>query len=76
MARASLYRQTGVVLASGSSVVVTLDHAFPDVNYAVSVDPPYQTSFWITSKSGTGFTLNVGTTSAYNQTFGFIILHE
>ena len=70
------YRQTGTLLANASSLAVTLDHSFADANYVVSVDVPYQTSFWITSKTSTGFTLNVGTTNAYAQTINFWIFHE
>lgn len=76
MAGAILYRQTVTLTASASSVAVTLDHTLADANYSIGVAPPYQTSFWITSKAADGFTLNVGTTNGYDQTFEFLILHE
>lgn len=71
-----LYRQTVVLPATQSSVAVTLDHLFSDTAYIVKVEPPYQTSFWVTSKTTTGFTLNVGTTNLANQTFSLILFRE
>jgi hypothetical protein len=55
--------------ASASSVAVTFPVAFPASTTPVVVcTPPYSTSFWVTSITNTGFTFNVGTTNAYNQT--------
>jgi len=36
--------------------------------------PPYQTSFWITNITNTGFTFNVGTTNIYNQSIQCIAM--
>lgn len=76
MAGPIIYRQVATLLANSNSVGVTLDHSFPSANYAVSVEIPYQTSWWITNKTGSGFTLNVGTQNGYDQTINFIILYE
>jgi len=59
--------------ASSSSIAVSFDAAQPDTNYSISICPPYQTSFWYTSKTVNGFTINVGTTNAYAQTIDWSI---
>jgi hypothetical protein len=59
--------------ASASSVAVTFPVAF-DVAPVVVCTPPYQTSFWVTSITTTGFTLNVGTTNGYNTTWNGIAI--
>jgi len=67
------YRQTETLTADSSSVAVSLDEKLRDANYHIAVEIPYQTSFWITNKLKSGFTLNVGTTNGYDQTIGFLI---
>ena len=77
MAGSILYRQAGTVAEAASTLAVTLDHAFANANYTVGVELSYQTSFWITSKTSTGFTLNVGTAGpAYGAAVTFILFHE
>ncbi len=61
--------------ASASTDVVTFPTAFAGgVTPVVICTPPYQTSFWITSITNTGFTFNVGTTNAYAQTINCIVM--
>jgi len=61
--------------ATNSSVAVTFPTAFAGgVTPVVICTPPYQTSFWITNITNTGFTFNVGTTNAYNQTINCIAM--
>lgn len=62
------------LLANASSIAVAFDVAQADTNYSISVCPPYQTSFWITSKAVGGFTINVGTTNGYNQVIDWMIM--
>lgn len=77
MPGAILYRQTGTVVEGATTLAVTLDHTFADTNYTVGVELSYQTSFWITNKTSTGFTLNVGTAGpAYGAAVAFILFHE
>jgi hypothetical protein len=59
--------------ASASSVAVTFTTAFAAAPIIICT-PPYQTSFWLTSQSATGFTFNVGTTNAYAQTINCIAI--
>lgn len=68
---------TATLLANDSSVVVTFPDAFPpNQTYVVVCTPPYSTSFWVTSKSATGFTFNVGTTDVSNQTINYMAYME
>lgn len=61
--------------ASASSEAVTFPTSFAGgVTPVVVCTPGYQTSFWVTSISNTGFTFNVGTTNAYAQTIQCIAM--
>jgi hypothetical protein len=61
--------------ASASNVSVTFPVAFAvGITPVVVCTPPYQTSFWVTSISNTGFTFNVGTTNGYAQTINCIAM--
>ena len=60
---------TFTLLSTTTSVDVTFPDAYAGgVTPIVVCTPPYQTSFWVTSITNTGFTFNVGTTSGYAQT--------
>ncbi len=68
---------TATLLANNASVAVTFPTAFAGgVTPVVVATPPYQTSFWISGISNTGFTFNVGTTNGYNQTIMYIAMEE
>jgi hypothetical protein len=62
------------LLATNTTVAVTFPIAFAGgVTPVVVCTPSYQTSFWVTSISNTGFTFNVGTAdSTYNQSINCI----
>ncbi|MBI3320357.1 MAG: hypothetical protein HYZ89_07225 [Candidatus Omnitrophica bacterium] len=64
------FKNGQVTLPAGqSSVAVTFQRAFAGgVSHGVKVEVPYQTSWWITNKTTSGFTINVGTTNVYDQT--------
>ena len=49
------------VAAGATSLAVTLSSTLPSTNYAVYVTPQWNTSYWITGKTTTGFTINFGT---------------
>ena len=49
------------VAAGATSLAVTLSVTLPSTNYAVYVTPQWNTSYWITGKTTTGFTINFGT---------------
>jgi len=61
--------------AGSSNVAVAYPTAFAGgVIPVVICTPPYQTSFWITNITNTGFTFNVGTTNIYNQSIQCIAM--
>ena len=61
--------------ASSSTATVTYPVAFKAGTTPVVVcTPPYQTSFWITAITATGFTFNIGTTNGYAQTINCIAM--
>ena len=76
MPGAILYRQTATLLANQSSVTVTLDHSFPDSNYTITPELPYQTRWSISGKTSSQFVFDVETTNVGNQVISFIIYHE
>ena len=49
------------VAAGATSLAVSLSVILPSTNYAVYVTPQWNTSYWITGKTTTGFTINFGT---------------
>lgn len=60
--------------SSNSSVAVTFDSAMDDTNYVVAVEVDWQTSFWVTNKSTTGFTINIGSPDVtYSRDIGWSI---
>jgi len=59
-----------------SSVAVTFPKAFNDTPVCVVCTPGWQTSFWITGLTKTGFTFNVGSTNAYDQTIQCIAMRS
>jgi len=66
---------TFTLTAGQSTASVSFPTAFTAASTPVVVcTPPYTTSFWITSITNTGFTFNVGTTNAYNQTINCIAM--
>jgi len=61
--------------AGASTASVTFPSAFTSgVTPIVVCTPPYQTSFWVTNITNTGFTFNVGTTNIYAQTIRCIAM--
>lgn len=61
---------TGTVTAAASTKAITFTSPYATGSAPkVVCTPSYQTSFWVTSVTNTGFTFNVGTTSAYDQDF-------
>ena len=53
----------GVRVPAGSSYVdITLPREEPDANYGVVVVPYWETTYWISNKTKTGFRVNFGTT--------------
>lgn len=51
---------------SDTSKAVSFDAAFDDTSYAVNIDIGWQSSVWVTNKTTSGFTINVG--SSHGQT--------
>lgn len=50
------------VAASATSLVVTLNPAQPDTNYAINITPNWNAgSVWYTAKTASGFTINWST---------------
>jgi len=47
-----------------TSVSVSLNPPLPDDQYNVLLDAPEDNRFWVTAKSGSGFTLNAGATTS------------
>lgn len=57
--------QTGTVtFAAATTAAVTFTNSEPSANYNVSVEPPEDRRWWITSKTVSGFTLNVSSSSS------------
>lgn len=57
----AMVRQTGsATFATAATVAVTFGTAYPTgvVDYAVSLEPSINETFWVTTKANTGFTLN------------------
>jgi len=63
----------GTLTANAVTLVITHAYTMDDTTYYVGIESPYQTSYWITAKSTTAFTINFGATHAYNQTIGWKI---
>jgi hypothetical protein len=61
------------VSAGATSLAVTLPQTLPNTNYAVYVTPQWNTSYWITNKTTTGFTINFGTAPATNSALDWVI---
>jgi len=58
----NFFKGNNVAVAAGAtSLAVTLPITLPSTNYAVYVTPQWNTSYWITGKTTTGFTINFGT---------------
>lgn len=63
--------------ANQSNVAVTFPDPFPpNQTYVIICTPNYQTAFWMTSVTSTGFTFNAGTTNAYDQTMNYFAYME
>jgi hypothetical protein len=63
--------------ANASTDAVTFPKAlYGGGTIVVVCTPPYQTSFWITNVTATGFTFNVGTTSGYAQLINCIVMER
>jgi hypothetical protein len=68
------FRGNNVPVAAGAtSLAVTLNYTLPSTNYAVYVTPQWNTSYWITGKTTTGFTINFGTAPATNSALDWVI---
>lgn len=61
------------VIASATSLAVTLPTAEASASYAVSISPTWNTTYWITNKLNTGFTINFGTAPASASTLDWSI---
>jgi hypothetical protein len=48
-------------IGGGATTYTVTGLTMPDTNYAVNVSPSWNTSWWITSKTATGCTVNFGT---------------
>lgn len=59
--------------ASASYVDITFGTVTSNANYTVAVEVPYQTAFWVSNKTTSGFRINVGTTSGSNQTISWSV---
>lgn len=71
---ANNFRSTVTLPASTTSVAVTFSNgAEPDASYSIFLDLPFNTDAWVTSKTTTGFTINVATSSGSAQTIGWIL---
>ena len=53
------------------SVNVTFATREPDTHYQIQVEPSWNTSWWITNKTVTGFTVNFGTASPSGASFSW-----
>jgi hypothetical protein len=61
-------------ITSGSTTkVITFTTNELDASYAVNVSPAWNTTWWITSKATTGFTINFGTAPGSNTTLDWEI---
>lgn len=61
------------VIASSSSLSITFPTAESDANYGIQITPSWNTSFWISAKLATGFTVNFGTPPASAGTLDWSI---
>ena len=76
MAESIIYRQTVTLPAGSFSVNVTLNYGFTDVNYGVKCIFQYEAHWWITNKTASGFTINVGTNNMNDQPIEVIVQHN
>lgn len=51
----------GVAVSSGSASLAISGLSQADIQYLVTVVPSWNTTYWITGKTTTGFTINFGT---------------
>lgn len=63
-----------VTFAAATSAAVTFTTAEPNSAYNVLIDAPENRTVWITSKSTTGFTVNVSSSSS--ATYGWVIVRR
>ena len=71
-----VYRQTVTLPAAAFHVDVTMNYGFTDTNYVIALEFAYETWFWISNKTSTGFRINVGTNHMYDQPIGILIQHN
>ena len=57
--------------AGTGSVNVTLSTHEPDTKYQIHIEPSWNTTWWITAKTVTGFTVNFGTASPAGASFSW-----
>lgn len=60
--------------SAGTTIAVTLETPLPDTDYNVLVDAPENNTFWATSKTVSGFTLNAS--SSTSATVGYTIVRR
>lgn len=61
-----------VTFGGGTTAAVTLATPLANANYNVSVDSPENRTVWVTSKTATGFTINLS--SASSATYGYTVV--
>jgi parallel beta-helix repeat protein len=57
-----------VSVSSAATTLSVTGLAEPDANYKVSVTPAWNTTYWVTGKTASGFTINFGTAPASAST--------
>ncbi len=60
--------------AATTSVAVTFGGNEPDTSYIVLLEPSWNTTFWITSKATTGFTINVNAAAGIEATVPWVVV--
>lgn len=63
-----------VTFAAATTAAVTFANAEPSANYNVALDSPENKTFWVTSKTTTGFTINAS--SATSATVGWALVRR
>lgn len=73
MAMSRIESGTCTLIGGQTTVAVTFANAFKAATVPLvdEKNKPRNTNVWFTNVSNTGFTLNVGASTAYNETWGY-----
>lgn len=64
------------VTLAATSHIVTFDKAEPDALFGVVVTPNWLTTFRVTSKATTGFTVDFGTAAPASATMDYLVFRK